>query len=619
MQKIIASSLLLVGFNAQSQAQQNPTDNSLELPNMVVTATRTETANNQLSTATTVYTRKDIERLQVQTLPDLLKGTSGIDIVQSGGYGKNTSVYMRGNNSSSVLVLIDGIKVGSATTGTSPFEFIPMDSIERVEIIKGPQSSLYGSEAMGGVIQIFTRKGAETEKPNVTLESGGGSYSTYKAAGTVSGKWKNNWYTLGSSGFGSHGFNAQQPANGVNQPDNDGYNNAAVNARVGHHFDNNNAEVEAFFMRAQGTTNFDGDSQNKTNFIEQVAGTTASMNLMENWRSTLRFGQSQDNGGNFSPTGSFFSQFNTARWNASWLNQFALTENHQITSGVDYRMDEIESTSVYKKSSRYDTGVFTELHSKLWNDHLINASLRYDNNQQFGNYVTGSAGWRYNWNYGVSLLSNFGNSFRAPTFNELYYPDTSFGGVVYQGGNPNLKPEESKSVEVGVLGDHEWGNWGIRAYHTNVDNLISNWPPVNVNKAQIEGIETELGTQLMGWRGKLTMNLLNPINVETRSRLLGRSKEMLSFDLSRTFGKFDVGTYVLAQGERDYSYYDENFDLKTKTIGGFVTIDLRSAYHLNKNWMLSGKLSNLLDENYQTVYTYNTMGRNFFLSIHYNN
>jgi vitamin B12 transporter len=170
-------------------------------------------------------------------------------MTQQGGYGKTTSVFMRGTNSDHVLVLIDGIKVGSVTLGTTPFEFIPIDQVERVEIIRGPQSSLYGSEAIGGVIQIFTRKGNTREKPSVTLEAGGGSYDTYRVAGTVSGKWKNNWYTLGSSGFGSHGFNARQPTSGpfgVDQPDNDGFDNAAVNARAGHRFENN-AEVEAFF------------------------------------------------------------------------------------------------------------------------------------------------------------------------------------------------------------------------------------------------------------------------------------------------------------------------------------------------------------------------------------
>ena len=614
MQKIIASSLLLVGFNPHSQAQQNPNDNSLELPNMVVTATRTETAKNQLATATTVYTRKDIERLQVQTLPDLLKGTSGIDITQSGGYGKTTSLFMRGTNSDNVLVLVDGIKIGSTSLGTSPFEFIPMDSVERVEIIKGPQSSLYGSEAMGGVIQIFTRKGVQSEKPSITLDTGGGSYSTYKAAGTVSGKWKNNWYTLGSSGFGSHGYNNQQPTfgpYGVNQPDNDGYNNAAVNARVGHHFENN-GEVEAFFLRTQGTTHYDGNYQNKTNFIEQVVGTSASMDILKDWRSTLRFGQSQDDNDQFAPGGVFSSKFNSTRWNATWLNQLTLSDNHQLTAGLDYRMDEINSSESYNKNSRYDTGVFTELHSRLWEDHFFNASIRYDNNQQFGNYVTGSIGWKYNWNYGISLLASFGNAFKAPSLNDLYYPNY---------GNPTLKPEESTSYETGIAGNHNWGNWEIRAYHTNIDNLITptmdpltyNFSAENIGMAQIEGLETEMGTQLMGWNGKLTMNLLNPVNVETNGRLPRRAKEMLAFDLSRSIGAFDLGANVLAQSNR--------FDNTQNTIkvAGYTTLDLRSAYHLNKNWMFSAKLNNLLDKNYQTVDTYNMPGRNFFLSIHYNN
>ncbi|MDD1629937.1 MAG: TonB-dependent receptor plug domain-containing protein, partial [Methylococcaceae bacterium] len=364
MQKFIAGSLLLVGINAQSQAQENPSDNSLELPNMVVTATRTDVAKNQLSAATTVYTRKDIERLQVQTLPDLLKGTSGIDMTQQGGYGKIASVFMRGTNPDQLLVLIDGIKAGSVTAGTTAFEFIPIDQIERVEIIKGPQSSLYGSEAMGGVIQIFTRKGNTLDKPSVVVDAGGGSYDTYRAAGTVSGKWKNNWYTLGSSGFGSHGFNARQPIPGpygFDQPDNDGYDNAAVNARLGHRFDNN-AEVEAFFMRTQGHTDYDGNYQDKTDFVNQVVGTTASMDIIDNWRSTLRLGQSRDDNDQFAPDGAFSSKFNSTRWNASWLNQLTLSDEHQLILGSDYRLDEVDSTEKYTENSRYDVGVFTELH-----------------------------------------------------------------------------------------------------------------------------------------------------------------------------------------------------------------------------------------------------------------
>ncbi|MDD5632031.1 MAG: TonB-dependent receptor, partial [Methylococcales bacterium] len=297
---------------------------------------------------------------------------------------------------------------------------------------------------------------------------------------------------------------------------------------------------------------------------------------------------------------------------ATWLNQIKLSDEHQLILGSDYRLDEVNSSEIFNKNSRYDVGVFTELNSQIWDDHFVNASVRYDNNQAVGNYVTGNVGWRYNWNYGISLLANFGNAFKAPSLNDLYFPNY---------GNPNLKPEESTSYETGVIGNHGWGQWEIRAYQTNIDNLITptmdpvtfNFSAENIGKAQIQGIETEIGTQWLGWNGKLTMNLLDPENVETHGRLPRRAQKMLSFDLSKTFGSFDVGTYVLAQGDR--------FDNTQNTImvAGFVTVDLRSAYHLNKNWMLSAKLNNLLDKNYQTVDTYNMAGRNFFVSVHYNN
>ncbi len=610
MQKFIFGPLLLTGFNTQLHAQETPQN----LPDLVVTATRTETAKNQLSAAATVYTRQDIERLQAKTLPELLSGTTGIDVVQSGGYGKDTNIYMRGTNADHVLVLIDGIKVGSATSGTTPFQFIPIDQVERVEIIRGPQSSLYGSEAIGGVIQIFTRKGGQQNKPSVTLDAGGGSYDTYRASGTVSGKWKNSWYTLGSSQFGSQGFNSRQPTPGrfgVNEPDKDGYLNTALNARAGHRFDNN-AEVEAFFLRAEGKTEYDGNFQNKTEFVEQVVGTTASINIVDNWRSILRLGQSRDDGDNFAPDGAFSSRFNSTRWNASWLNEVALSDDHQLVIGSDYRLDQVDSSTIYNETSRYDAGIFTELHSRILDDHFINASVRGDKNEAFGDQVTGNLGWRYNGNYGISPFASFGNAFKAPTFNQLYFPGF---------GNPLLKAEQSTSFEAGLAGDHDWMQWELRGYHTNIDNLIVTvTDPTtflssaeNLGKAQIDGIEAEIGTQLMGWNSKLNMNLLSPKNRESNMRLPRRAEKTISYDLSRSYGQFDLGANVLAQADR----FDDALN-KTK-VAGYVTVDLRSAYHLSKNWMLSAKLNNLLDKQYQTINTYNTADRNFFLSIHYNN
>ncbi len=615
MQKYLFSSILLAGFHAQLQAQSTFATQALELPEMVVTATRTETPINQLSTAATVYTRKDIERLQVQTLPDLLKIAPGADLVQSGGMGTNSSLFLRGTNSDQVLVLIDGIKFGSATAGTSPFEFIPIDQVDRVEIIRGPQSSLYGSEAIGGVIQIFTRKGMQADKPTITLDVGGGSFATHREAGNISGKWHNSWYSVGASNIDSESFSARQEVPGPYgffQPDHDGYNNTSVNAKVGHRFDNS-AEIEAFFMHSEGKSAFDANyGGDNLKFINQVAGITGSMNILDNWRSTLRFGQSQDNNDNFYHDKSFDSRFNTSRWNASWLNEITLTEQHKLLLGGDYRVDEVSGSTDYSESSRYDGGIFGELRSQLFDHHFVTASLRWDTNQAFGDYVTGNVGWRYQWEHGISVLANFGNAFKSPSFNDLYYPNY---------GNANLRPEQSKSVETGILGQHDWGNWELRAYHTDIDNLIiPTMNPVtydfraeNIGKAQIDGLEAEIGTHLFGWNAKLTGNLMHPENRETNKRLARRSEQKLNFDLSRSYGDFDVGTQVLAMGDR----YDDAAN-KIK-VGGFVTVDLRSAYHINKNWTINAKLSNLLDKNYQTVNTYNTADRNFFFSIHYTN
>lgn len=616
MQKLFFTTVLLTVFTHSLLAQDLQTSEPQALPEMVVTATRTETAKNQLAAGTTVYTRADIERLQVKTFPDLMRGTVGIDMTQQGGDGKTTSIFMRGTNSDHVLVLIDGIKVGSATLGTSPFEFIPIDQVERVEIIRGPNSSLYGSEAIGGVIQIFTRKGNATDSgsPKVTLDAGGGNYGTLKSSGTVSGQWQNSWYNFGASHYNTEGFGARGPvpgAFGFNQPDHDRYYNTAVNARAGHRFDNN-AEIDASFMRSEGKTRYDGTFQDETKFINQVAALSGSMNVLDNWWSTVRLGQSFDNNEQFAPDDSFSSRFDSTRWNATWLNEFQVNDDHKLILGSDYRLDEIESTEKYSKNSRYDVGVFGELHSRLFDEHFINASLRGDKNEAFGEYVTGNFGWRYNSAIGISPFASFGNAFKAPTFNDLYFPDY---------GNPNLDPEESTSFELGLAGDHDWLQWELRAYHTNIDNLITPvMDPVtflfsaqNIGKAEIEGIEAELSTQVMGWNGKLSMNLIDPKNRETDLRLPRRATKSLSLDLSRSFGQFDVGAYVIAQGNR----FDDPGNL-TK-VAGYMTVDLRTAYHFDKNWMVSAKLNNLFDKQYQTVNTYNTADRNFFISIHYNN
>ena len=602
MQKTLLSNLLLASYCLPLSIHAASNNESIDLPETVVTATRTETDRSELATATTVFTREDIEKQQVRTLPELLRSAPGVEMVERGGYGKDPNLFMRGTNANHVLVLIDGIKAGSVTSGQMAYQFVPIEQIERVEIIRGPQSSLYGSEAIGGVIQIFTRKGSQTDKPSISMDAGAGSYDTFTTSGNISGKWQNSWYSLGASHLNSQGINSKKDF----ELDRDGYYNTGINARAGHHFDNN-AEVEAFFMRSEGKTEFDRNtraitatSSNKTDFINQMIGVNGSFDIAKNWRSTLRFGQTQDLSDQFRSNGAFFSQFDTTRWNATWLNEVALSNNHKLTLGTDYRLDEIQTSSVYKENSRYDTGVFGQLHSRFFDNHFMNASLRWDNNETFGESVTGNFGWRYNWQHGLSAFASFGNAFNAPTFNQLYNTDIRFPG------NPALKPEESTSFEAGVSGNHDWANWEIRAYHTNIDNLIqfvSNTPAQNIDKAQIDGMEAQLSTQILGWTNSLNMTMLSPKDRVTNLTLPRRAEQILSYDLSRSVDAWDLGAHIMAQGSR----FDDRAN-RTE-VDGFVTVDLRTAYHLNKHWMLSAKLNNLLDKQYQTVDTYNNFGR----------
>ncbi|MFZ4504496.1 MAG: TonB-dependent receptor domain-containing protein [Methylovulum sp.] len=617
MQKTLITASLLSSFYPTLYAPQAFSASSIiNLPDVVITATRTSTPQNQLAAGVTVFTREDIEKSQVTNLPELFKGSLGVDIAQNGGLGQPTSLFLRGTNTDHVLVLIDGIKVGSVTAGTTPFEHISIDQIERIEIIRGPQSSLYGSEAIGGVIQLFTRKGSVDGTPHYTVSMGAGTYDTAKTSATVGGQTGNNWYNLGVSYLNSQGFTNQRNSD----PDRDGYDNTGINARFGRHF-NDHTELETFFLRTLGHTEYDSSyGGDHSAYVNQVLGITGKTQVMKAWQTTLRLGQSRDELDTFQANAAFENRFNSTRWNLSWLNELQLTDTHQLLVGTDYRVDEIESNDLdtyntgfdtYQEQSRYDLGMFTELHSQLLTNHFVNTSVRWDKNQAFGDYVTGNIGWRYNSKLGINPFASFGNAFKAPTFNQLYWPNTGYGG-----GNPLLKPEESTSFEVGVTGEHSFLKWEVRAYHTEVEQLISNWPPINVGQARIEGIETQFTKSWLGYLGTLSLNLLDPVDAGTGQRLTRRADKMLSFDVSKSIRAVDVGVKVIAQGERtdlDFNTYPST----RLTLPGFVTADLRATWHFHKHWLINAKLNNVFNERYQTVYTYNTPDRNFFISLNF--
>lgn len=279
---------------------------------IVVTATRTARAMNETLASVTVITREDIERRQARNLQDLLRGQVGISVSNNGGPGK-ASVFVRGTEADHLLVMIDGIKVGSATLGTTAFQDIPLDQIERIEIVRGPRSSLYGSEAIGGVIQIFTRRGGGAFAPFMRL--GAGSNATRSAAFGVSGGGAGTWFNLSVNGLATDGINACDAVLDagcfVDERDRDGYRNRGGSLRAGYRFGAGTA-VDFHWLRADGHSEFDGDFVNESESRTVAYGGRFRVEPVENWQASLVLGRNVDRNANFKD-GSFKTRFEIGR------------------------------------------------------------------------------------------------------------------------------------------------------------------------------------------------------------------------------------------------------------------------------------------------------------------
>lgn len=576
---------------------------------VVVTASRTaETADEALASIT-VITRDDIERVQAQSVMEVLRGLSGMSITNNGGPGKATSIHLRGTEADHVLVLMDGVKLGSATLGSVAFQDIPIDQIERIEVVRGPRSSLYGSEAIGGVIQIFTKKGKGPTQYNIA--AGYGSRNTRTTSFNASGGGERHWFSIGASHMSTDSFDSCDGNTGAgcyaNQPDEDGYENLAGSIKAGYRF-RNGVEIEAHGLRAEGDNEFDGSSTNESETIQQALGGKLRFSPMKPWRVTLQAGQALDKSANYL-NGTYKSTFDTARKTASIQNDIAIGANHTLTIGADYQNDTIDSTTNYDETSRDNGGLFAQYQGQ-YDKHDVQFSLRGDDNQQFGKVATGSLGWGYAINKTLRINASYGTAFSAPSFNNLYYP--SYGVAT-------LNPERSRSLEIGLKGKSSLGNWGLHAFQTDIDQMIvydsDVSGPNNIDAARIRGLEATLAGRHFGWDLNLALTFLDPKNRSTGSNrgniLVRRARHVLRLDGDRSINKWRIGGTLLAMGNR----YDNLTN--TRQMSGFVTFDLRGEYEMTKNWRLQGRIENLTDAEYETASHYLQAGRGFFLTLRY--
>ncbi|WP_051362254.1 TonB-dependent vitamin B12 receptor [Solimonas soli] len=580
---------------------------------VIVTASRVaEKADDSLA-AVTVITRDDIDRLQPRDLPELLNGLPGAQIVSNGGPGKATSLFMRGTNSDHMVVLIDGIKVGSATLGSTAYEQLPVDLIDHIEIVRGPRSSLYGSEAIGGVMQIFTRRGSTDGSPTPAFSIGGGNYGSGKVEGSLRGGYGGGgWYSLGLSGTTTDGINAQPSAG---EADHDGFRSASGSFNTGWKFANG-AALEAHYLRADSHNWYDGYT-NENYGVQQLFGGSARVSPLAIWDVTLTAGEAQDWSDSFKHTDDAISNrgsIDTYRDTYSWQNDLHIAEHQLASLGVDYTHDRVSSDTDYTKTSRDNTGIYAQYQGG-WGGHEMQLSGRHDDNQQYGGHDTGALAYGYRFANGLCAGASYASAFKAPSFNDLYYP---FGY-----GDPNLKPETSHSVELNIGGRHhaagaDW-NWGLNGYRTTVDELITYNPETysaaNIGDARITGVEVQLGASVAAFRSQLYLNWLDPENRSEGdnkgNELPRRARQTARADLDYDWRALSFGTTVFASGDR----YDD--PQNSKPLGGYTTVDLRVDYRVLPSWTLQAKAANVFDKDYETVAGYNSLGTGWFFTVRY--
>jgi vitamin B12 transporter len=575
---------------------------------VIVTATRTAVTADQSLTSVSVITREDIQQRDPADIVDLLRTETGLDIARNGGIGQQTSVFLRGANSNQVLVLVDGVRAASATTGAFAWQNLPLSQIERVEIVRGPRASLYGSDAIGGVIQIFTRRGAGASAA-VTI----GSYGTHGIeAGYAGGEKVQAGVNVGA--VSSDGFSAQNSGGFSFDPDDDGYDNRNVSAFVqgplagGHRF-------ELRGWRADGDTEYDVGEIESVN--ETLAG-ILSGDITDAWRHKLLLGYAVDESEDKS---SFPSQIDTRRRSAEWQNDIELSKEQLFTLGLSW----VEETASNRDPTTGITTFSGETTDRAafaqWQGRFASfdaqLSGRRDDHSSFGDHGTGTAAFGTKLSDATRIWASYGTGFRAPNANELFSPGF-FGGLF--AGNPNLKPERSRSAEIAIASRPTPAECTrISAFLTRTQDLITftgtNFQAINVDEASMRGIEVEYALTSDVWRFNAGATFQQAIDETTGDRQLRRPDAKGSLGIARRLGgRVTAGLDLFLSGNRE-DISATTFSPITLPGYGLLNLSLNAA--LARDLALELRGENLTDKEYELADGFNQPGRSWYLTLRY--
>ncbi|MDG1582180.1 TonB-dependent receptor [Pseudomonas sp. GOM6] len=581
-------------------------DQALKLSDTVITANRDVQQRGESSAAISVFTRKDIERLNPSSVGELLSRVPGVQVILNGGRGANTSLFIRGTSNAQSLVLIDGVRIGSASSGGAALQFLSVEQIERVEVLRGSRSAMYGADALGGVVQIFTRRG-EGEGLHPYLRLAGGSEGTWERSLGLSGGDDRTRYNLTGSLEETDGID-RSDVSYTSDADHDAFRNRSFSLNLAHSLSDDleiglsaldqrgKSEYDNPYGRFDNSTYLSYPAENWSEFSQSSVSAYVDANLADSWSSRLELGHSEDKQEDFDKLYPGSDVFNTYRDSAAWLNTLQLGNGQQLRVGLDYQEDTLHSSTAYSEEERWNQAVFIQ-HGYQGEHFSTELGLRHDKNEQYGSENTWNAALTLPLNAANELVLSYAEGFRVPTFNDLYGPDD-------WGSNPNLDPERSRSYEL------QWRsqlaeNTRLEAslYRTDVEDLITYvWDSstfigrnYNVDQARINGFEASLQQQLGAWTGNLSLSIIDPRDRDSGHTLARRAKRHLSLDLDRRLGDFNVGATWQAYSQR----YDDVAN--SREIAGYGVLDLRGSWQASTELAFDLKLANVLDKDYSTA------------------
>ncbi|SHN44655.1 vitamin B12 transporter [Duganella sacchari] len=583
---------------------------------VVVTATRTPQPLANVISDTITISAEQISESGAGSIIDLLQRQRGIEIARNGGAGTASSVYIRGANSNHNIVLVDGVRIGSSTTGAANWSAIPLTAIDHIEIVYGPLSSLYGADAIGGVIQIFTKKGKGA--PSVTAFAGYGSDKTREADATLSGATGGEHsfsYAISAGKEKSDGFSATRPASGSYNPDRDGYDKENVSGQFSLQLAPG-YEAGALFLHSKLDSQYDSgasayDVRSKALF--ETAALYGKAQFVSNVDTLLQYAESKDNGETFSSAAATgYSRINTKQTDITLQNDIRIGED-VLQVLYDHRKEEVDTNGFKLDKPERTTNSWAASYNARRGANLLNAAIRRDKSV-YGAKNTGSLGYGYDFTRQLRATASYGTSFRAPTYNELYYPGY---------GNPANKPEQGKNAEIGIRWDDGVNAISANYYRNRLTDLLLSTTPCpfgtstgkscvyNIANATLEGLTVAGATKLAGVNLNASIDLQDPKDDNSGKRLARRSKKHGNLSADYAIGQWKLGAELDLSGDR----YDDALN-KTR-LGGYGLVNLFATYAITRDWSALVRWNNIGDKQYDLANNYATPGSKVFAGIRY--